>query len=574
VTTAASPHPSAALRYLWARSLRNRTARRIRRLRRPRYAIGLLLGLGYLWLVLGRPGATEVFAARRVAGTGANLASLGMMLLAARWWLLGGERTALAFSPAEVDFLFPAPLTRRQLIAYKLLRSQLPIVVSAGLWTVIVGGGGGVPWALRALAAWSMLATLQMHHLGASLVRASAVEQGVAGARRNALSLALFAAAALAMTWAVVASLPALRGAAGIEVVREIGGVLRHPAAQAVLLPFRVILAPVIAPTLGEWARAIVPSLVLLAAHLVWVLGRDRAFEEAAAEESTRRAKRLAAMKERGSLAPVAGSARGRVPLPPHGPPAVAIVWKNLVAQRRAFRSAMAVRVLIGVVVGFVIGAGQAGGDLLEFLGIFVASWAGILIVAGPAWVRNDLRLDLPRLEVLRAWPLRGAAIVAAEVAASTIALTIVQLAALALGLTILALGPGLPAMTPLALAIAGAGVVALPVVNAAGMSIQNALTLLFPDLGQRGLQGAGGVELIGQNMLALFGSLILLIVALAAPAAAAVGTGAVLKARLLPPAAVAAAALAGLLVLAAELAVAIRWMGRQLERTEPGSER
>jgi hypothetical protein len=36
----------------------------------------------------------------------------------------------------------------------------------------------------------------------------------------------------------------------------------------------------------------------------------------------------------------------------------------------------------------------------------------------------------------------------------------------------------------------------------------------------------------------------------------------------------VAAAALAGLVVLAAELAVAIRWMGRQLERTEPGSER
>ena len=42
----------------------------------------------------------------------------------------GPRERLLAFSPAELQFLFPAPVTRRQLVQFKLVRAQLVILVN------------------------------------------------------------------------------------------------------------------------------------------------------------------------------------------------------------------------------------------------------------------------------------------------------------------------------------------------------------------------------------------------------------------------------------------------------------
>src|SRR5947207_5545518 len=47
-----------------------------------------------------------------------------------------GER-AVAFSPAEVDFLFPGPFSRRQLLAYKIARSVFAAVFTALLFSFV-----------------------------------------------------------------------------------------------------------------------------------------------------------------------------------------------------------------------------------------------------------------------------------------------------------------------------------------------------------------------------------------------------------------------------------------------------
>src|SRR5881394_1673887 len=47
-----------------------------------------------------------------------------------------GER-AIAFTPPEVDFLFPGPFTRRQLLGYKLLKSAAGAVVTATLFSML-----------------------------------------------------------------------------------------------------------------------------------------------------------------------------------------------------------------------------------------------------------------------------------------------------------------------------------------------------------------------------------------------------------------------------------------------------
>jgi hypothetical protein len=44
-------------------------------------------------------------------------------------------------------------------------------------------------------------------------------------------------------------------------------------------------------------------------------------------------------------------------------------------------------------------------GTLAEIAGWLAASWAGITIVIGPQWVRNDLRGDLLKLDLLRRPP-------------------------------------------------------------------------------------------------------------------------------------------------------------------------
>ncbi|MGH7535631.1 MAG: putative ABC exporter domain-containing protein, partial [Gemmatimonadales bacterium] len=113
--------------YLVARSARNRVVRQLRHLRSPRYVVALLLGLAYIWVIAveQRPApAPATVATARVVELAGSLAVLG----AVAWgWVLGVERRVLAFTPAEVTFLFPGPVSRRGLIQFKLLRTQLLI---------------------------------------------------------------------------------------------------------------------------------------------------------------------------------------------------------------------------------------------------------------------------------------------------------------------------------------------------------------------------------------------------------------------------------------------------------------
>src|SRR5689334_3849550 len=125
---------AAALLYLQFCSLKNRLLVRIKRLRQPKYLVGAMVGalyfyfyfFRYLFALPGRP-ATRLnlgVAAENLAlfeALGAAVLFLAVLLLG---WVLPHERAALAFSEAEVAFLFPAPITRRGLIHFKLLRSQ------------------------------------------------------------------------------------------------------------------------------------------------------------------------------------------------------------------------------------------------------------------------------------------------------------------------------------------------------------------------------------------------------------------------------------------------------------------
>ncbi|MFL5574936.1 MAG: putative ABC exporter domain-containing protein [Gemmatimonadaceae bacterium] len=567
--------------FLTWHSARNRFLQQARRLRNPRYIVALVLGVVYFYVALFRQTRPTGNAPGFLFGTGADaILALGLVALTTRWWLFGGDQTALAFSPAEVQFLFPAPVSRRSLVHFKLLRSQVVVLLNTLLWVVLLRKGSASLslWA-RALAFWVMFSTLTLHRLGASLVRASAREHGAAGARRGIVPIAVFAVVVGSVTWALVGALPVMRTATSPA---ELFGALKHalaaPLPATVLLPFRAVLRPSLAGGLTEWARTFWPALLIMVLHYAWVVRTNAAFEEAAIEASARRAARVAAIRDGRGLAAAAAAARGgRVPRPwfplaPTGEPAVALLWKNVVSVTRAFRWTSVLFLVLGIGALLVVVAYQSSpDDAAGLLATIVGVWAGLTVLTGPLWVRNDLRQDLPKLALLRAYPLRGARVVGAQVASSTIVLTTLQYVLLTIGFVALLADPDAP-LTPGGRALAlGAIFALLPAVNAASLCIQNAVALLFPSWVRLGPTHGrpGGVEAMGQNLLTTVLALIVLSVLLVLPVATGGAAGYLLR-HTLGRAGWAIGLAVAIAMLAAEVLGMVRWLGKLFERTEP----
>lgn len=146
--------------YQW-NSWRNRLFTRIRRMRQPKYLFGAIVGgLYFYWyfvrnLARGGRGLHMAPQQKDLAPLIGAAALLVMVLLA---WIMPHARAALAFSEAEIAFLFPAPVSRRSLIHFKLLRSQMVILFSA-LFLTLIGRswGGGFAVAMQLWAGgWSL----------------------------------------------------------------------------------------------------------------------------------------------------------------------------------------------------------------------------------------------------------------------------------------------------------------------------------------------------------------------------------------------------------------------------------
>ena len=558
--------------YLAWRSARNRVVRQLRQLRSPRYLAALLLGVGYLWIVAveqrPQPAPASVAGARWLELLGA-LGVLGAVL----WgWLFGVERRVLMFTPAEVTFLFSGPVSRRGLVQYKLLRNQLLILVNALLGTLILARErfGASPW-LRVLSIWVLLTTISFHRLGASFVRTSLLEHGRIALRHRVVSLVLLGAAVIGIVWSAQDALPMLAAgwAAGpMTFLDALAEAAAEPVPRIVLAPFRALIRPLAAHSLAEWIRAMGPALLLLALHYVWVIRADTAFEEAAAEASLLRARQVSA---RGGVP--ASLAHRRLPplfrLAPVGWPGGGLLWKNLLAVVRTRRTGNRPAAFLGGAVAAAALSFQGDGTVAEIAGWLATTWAALSLVIGPQWIRNDLRSDLLKLDLLRSYPLPGRSVVAAETAASTVVLTCMQFGLLLIAYIAFMGVPGLDPPLDLRTTALAAAIVCLPGINFLGMLIHNGTALLFPAWVHLGSNRPGGVEALGQNMLMIVAYAALLAMALAVPAVIAAGLGILLEGSLGWWAAV-PAALVLLLGIAAESVVLVRRLGRVFERMEP----
>jgi ABC-2 type transport system permease protein len=620
--------PSAALAFLASRTLRNRLAAQARRLRSPRYLVAVAVAITYLLFLLYRPTTSVVGVGPVLPGSSGPggveaieaLTACGFALLIAKWWLIGSTNSALAFSNAELQFLFPAPMSRRQLVFYKIWRLQIGLLASAFFVAVIVHGAGArLAPLLRMMSLWVFFSVLSLHQMAAGLVRAGAMQRG-RGLRRNAVPIVIVGSGVIILLVTVLRAWP---GVASIDelpaALIQVGTALRAPVPAAVLWPFRAVLAASYAPTPHMWLAAIWPAVLLLGLHMLWVLRADAVFEDAAVEASARRAVRLAALRARGagaalptpsvvdsvsgSFAKVSGSftavtgtrrplvpaARIRrvvLPLAPVGDPAVAVLWKNTLALVRGirFRTIFIVLIALGVIISIFWQAGLLGETALRggtaMLATLALTATAFMVVMGPLTIRNDLRQDLLHLDVLRTLPLSGTSLVFAEIASSALALTVAQWLLLigAYGLLTwtrapVAVAPDpMPYYAPILSRDAEflIGFAALPFVNCASLFVQNTAALLFPAWIRLGGTGTGGLEVFGQRILTVGASLLGLTVLLTPPTFAAFAV-IIPMTREGPPSALAliAGVSAGAAVTVLELTVGIQWLGRWFDKTD-----
>lgn len=556
--------------FLTRRSLANRIQRQLSRLKEPRYAIALLAAFGYLYLFLFRrpDAASSEAAATRFQTLVSVLGSLFILFAVVRWWVFGGDRSALTFSAAEVQFLFPAPVSRASLIRWKLFRSQILILINTVVWILIARRARPpLPFPVYLVSLWTLFTTLSLHRLGASLTRAGVATHWRTGLRRQWLPLSIAAIAATVLAVSLAGSWPALMDrCCGMSFWTLLNQLITEPPASIVLYPFRLVMAPVAASDLDSWFRLFFPAFGLLVVHYVWVIRSNAAFEESAVLASAEHAERIARVRSSGPEPSRVGR-RQLVRLDPRGWPGGAIVWKNLLAIVRGSLSGRTLVMILILGIAMTLALGVERGGFSELVGTIGVVMTAMLLLMGHNWVRNDLRQDLAYLPLLRSYPLPGRSIVTAEIISSTLALTVLQY-----GFALVAafgmrhrpeLAPYLTLGTILLVVPA-----LLLVLNTIVLTIQNAGALLFPTWVRFDRVRPGGFETMGQNILTSGFTILLTLVGLIVPAGVAftlftVGAPTLGRAAALP------AAVGFVAAAAVEITALLVWMGRLFDRTE-----
>jgi ABC-2 type transport system permease protein len=580
-----------ALLYLQLATVQGQVRSRLRRLKQPKYLVGAVVGAAYLYFFFIHRMRPNYGSPRYrqppdlpsdMLPTIAVLGSLALLIVVVLSWVLPRASASLAFTEAEISVLFPAPIRRRTLIHYRLLKTQLALAFTSLLLAIFsnrwsfLGGNA----AMHALGWWLILSTLSLHFTGSSFAITQLVNSGMSSWRRRAVVLAIVAAVVV-VTFVWVRS--AARAPEPAD-LRSFSAITRYvlallssgPLPWLLALP-KLVLAPFLAPNGRAFALALAPALLVLGAHYLWVLRMEVSFEEASLARAEKRSARLKAMQQGTSRT---GPAVGKVKRSPFrlgatGRPEVAFLWKNLLSAPAYFRPRTALIAAVIIVAGCTWLAGSATyGAILPAVSIAGMGMAAFAVVLGPQFARFDLRADLLNADILKTYPMRGWQIVLGELLTPVAVLTIITWLALltaALAAPTRAipwLSPGARVAIPIGLALLA------PPFCALQLLVPNALAVLFPAWTQTvSNRSERGLDVMGQRIIFLAGQLLVAGVALL-PATVVAVVVFFLSNWLLGQ--VAAGVIAALLlvgILVVEVGIGLRWLGARFENFDLSSE-
>ena len=561
-----------AFLFLLARSWKNRVRARLRRLRRPGYLVSVLAGFAYLLFVLFlyQPFSRTppIPQSNPALDPGVQMlveAGFATMLLAAvlfEWFF--ANTSAPLFSEAEVQFLFPAPVTRGALLNYRIANAQIGIWFGSMVSTAIFGAGRLFPnLVFPLIGIWLVYTFLYLFRVAALMTRHRMNRQAENGRRNEnrVLALAVLAAIAGAVWGSRVYPAPPTPGGLTAE---ALFGWLKTIAGSGPLLyllaPFRMLIRPAFAAGGGEFAARLVPLLAAIAAAYAWVHRAGAGFEESVLGPS-----------RRGGNSRKPGRPR-RIPfrLPPEGFAPAAIYWKNL-SLLRVFRLRETLPAIACLAVFAVAVLGLSGELAPLMIGSIAAVLAPVMVLVGPVIFRNDLRTDLGNIDILKPLPIPGWGIVLGEVLSPA---TLIALLEWLLVLLAAALWPGFDRPWKISdrVCVALGAALLLPCLSLAGILVQNAAVLLLPGWMQLGPGHQRGVEAMGQRLIAGIATLVSVLIA-AVPAGLLFMLIWAAGYRLIGVAVVPLASLAASVALIAESAAGILILGRLFDQFDPSRE-
>jgi ABC-2 type transport system permease protein len=583
-----------ALWYLRVHSIVGRIKSRLRRLKQPKYLAGAAVGALYIYFMFlrrahppqfgGGPGSSGSAAGLVPADWLPVFGEIGafvlLLVLAANWLI--PRRAVLAFSESEIAFLFPAPVSRRMLVHYRVLGAQLGIFFTALIFTVVFGRGRGFgahAW-YQFISWWLILALINLHFTGTSFVYSRLLNRSITSVRRRVITIAVAAAVVVALVvwiaWSV--RLPTRSDFSSAPLaMRYIMEVLHAGPLPWLLAIPKLALAPYFATGLGNFALALIPAVILLVLHYFWVVYTEVSFEEASIARAEKRAARTRASQQgdwRGNVA----VAKARTPafkLGSVGRPELAFLWKNLLATSAFFRP-KPIMLLAVIVVGVMSWVSHQPdlAPIRAVLSVVSLVALGMTVLLGPQIARQDLRTDLVNADILKSYPLRGWQIVLGEVLTPVAILSVVFWVAL-LAVLLLLPSDSFPRI-PLGLrneAALGLAVLAPPFI-AIQVLMPNAATVLFPawvqvtrDKTER------GIEVLGQRLIFVLSQL--LVTGLVLLPALIVGGLVFFIVELIagPGIGAAAAVIAMVVLLSFEAWLGIRWLGNRFEALDVSSE-
>ena len=576
---------------------------RLRRLRQPKYLIGAIVGCAYFYFFFFRPmsgatgprprGAASAQAAEVLALTHATLptewlpvttafGALALLVFFTLMWVVPTQRAALGFTEAEVAFLFPAPITRRGLVHFRLLSGQLRSLLGATVmmlfshrWSVF--GGNAFT---HAVGWWFIFSTLNLHFSGATFTLTRLADLGLPAWRRRALVLL----GLVAVVGVSVTRLPAEVTMPDLANVTDLRGATAWVVALTnsaplvwLLWPIRVALGPFLAVDNGQFLLALGPGLAVVTLHYLWVVRSAVAFEDASVDYAQKRGARIAAWRSGGRRS--VSSAKGRAgpfPLASTGRPEIAFFWKNLLSTWPYFTLRVLAVCAVVVAAGCLWLKAQPGSrTVLTGFGATALVFGAYALIIGPQFARQDIRSDLVHADILKTYPLPGWQIVLGELLAPVAILTgIVWLSLLTAALCFQLPSRGLEWYSPQVRVATTAGLALItPVLVALQLLVPNAAALVFPGWFQATRGRGGGPEVVGQRMIFFFAQVVTMALALLP----AVGVAALLifigQWLLGPTAAILLATLAVLVLLIGEVWCGVWLLGDRFEKLDLSAE-
>ncbi len=368
-----------------------------------------------------------------------------------------GER-AIYFSPGEVEFLFPGPFGRRELLGYKVLGLLVGVLFSSVIFTAVF-----VRFAPSVLAAFAgvflSLVFVQLFSMSLLLVGQMMAESAYSRVRKVVL-LGLGVVLAVALGPAI-----AMRGSGnfGAAILKA----QETPWIHYALLPLkpfgRAVAAQHVFPDLVLWAGVAVAINVGLFLFIIWL---DAEYRETAIGVSQRLYARFQ-RAQRSGMAPTAATSKGRVPQFPRWGGVGPTAWRQATNAVRNARSLIMILLLVALAIG--IPTVAKGGDQGKIwpMTLAMAIWLTLFL---SMMVRFDFRSDIEQMDWLKMLPLNPWALVTGQIAVPVALCSILQIALVAFTVRI----AGRPE-------ILLATVLFAPPFNILLFGIENALFLLAP---------------------------------------------------------------------------------------------